>query len=92
MKLFKTVDEKLADIGFVKIKENKFGADYERKDTEFNFTQMVCLTHKASGKHIMQSYDRELLDTNGTGNTCVGLTMYETKLFYKKMKELGWKP
>lgn len=26
MKLFKAVDDKLADIGFVKIKEDKYGA------------------------------------------------------------------
>ena len=81
MKLFKTVDKKLADIGFVKIKENEFGADYERENTEFNFTQKVCLVHKESGKHILQSYDKDLFDTKMIGNTCVGLTMYETKLF-----------
>lgn len=34
MKLLKTVDEKIADIGFVKVNENKYGVDYERKDGE----------------------------------------------------------
>ena len=92
MKLFKTVDERFAEIGFVKIQENQYGADYERINTEYDFVQVVSLLHKASGKHIMQSYDKDLFDTKGIGNTCVGLTMYETKLFYKKMKQLGWKP
>ncbi len=31
MKLFKSVDEKLKEIGFVKIEENKYDVRYERK-------------------------------------------------------------
>ena len=31
-KLFKSVDEKLAVIGFVKTREDKFGCEYERED------------------------------------------------------------
>ena len=91
MKLFKTVDEKLADIGFVKLNENEYGAYYQRKNHEFNFTQAVDLCFKESGKHIIQSYDINLGDTKGIGNTCVGLSMYEMKLFLKKMKQMGWK-
>lgn len=34
MKLFKTVDEKLAEIGFVKEEEDKYGCVYKRKDKE----------------------------------------------------------
>jgi len=33
-----------------------------------------------------------LCDSKNIGCTCVGITMYEMKLFYKKMKEIGWKP
>ena len=90
MKLFKTVDEKLAEIGFVKMNENEYGAFYQRTDYEFNFTQAVDLCCKESGNHIVQSYDINLVDTKGIGNTCVGLTMYEMKLFLKKMKKMGW--
>jgi hypothetical protein len=92
MKLFKTVDEKLADIGFIKCRENKYGATYKRTNVAYKYEQVVDLMHKASGKHIIQSYDKDLFDVDCIGNTCVGLTMYETKLFYKKMKQLGWKP
>ena len=88
MELFKTVDEKLADIGFVKIKEDKYGVRYERKNSKYNFTQSVDILHKASGKHILQSYDSELMDEKKIGNTCVGLTGYEMKLFLKKMKQI----
>lgn len=89
MKLFKSVDEKLKEIGFVKIEENKHGVRYERKNSKYNFTQSVDILHKASGRHILQSYDNELMDQKKIGNTCVGLTGYEMKLFLKKMKQIG---
>jgi hypothetical protein len=89
MKLFKSVDEKLKEIGFVKIEEDKYGVRYERKNSKYNFTQSVDILHKASGRHILQSYDNELMDQKKIGNTCVGLTGYEMKLFLKKMKQIG---
>lgn len=89
MKFFKTVDEKLNDIGFVKIEEDKYGVRYKRKNSKYNFTQSVDILHKASGRHILQSYDSELMDQKKIGNTCVGLTGYEMKLFLKKMKKIG---
>lgn len=89
MKILKTVDEKLADIGFVKLNENKYGVDYERKDNKFNYTQVVSIGHKRSGRHILQSYDKDLEDEQKIGNICVGLTGYEMKLFLKKMKQIG---
>ena len=89
MKFFKTVDEKLNDIGFVKIEEDKYGVRYNRKNSKYNFTQSVDILHKASGRHILQSYDGELIDQKKIGNTCVGLTGYEMKLFLKKMKKIG---
>lgn len=92
MKFFKTIDEKFADIGFVKVEEDKFGAIYTREDTQYKFMQRLDLMHKASGFHIVQSYDPALGDAKGVGNTCVGLTMYEMKLCLKKMKQMGWKP
>lgn len=91
MKLFKTVDEKFAEIGFEKVEENEYGVTYKRKIEEHNFTQTLALLHKASGRHLIQSYDAELMDEKKIGNTCVGLTMYEAKLCVKKMKQMGWK-
>lgn len=88
MKLFKTVDEKLAEIGFVKVEEDKYGCSYERKDKKYGYTQKVVIGHKKTGRHILQSYDPDLGDDKGIGNTCVGLTGYEMKLFLKKMKRM----
>lgn len=61
------------------------------KDTikKYKYTQCVDLSHKKSGKHIIQSYDKNLMDNKKIGNICVGLTYYEMKLFMKKMKKIG---
>lgn len=92
MKLFKTIDEKFKEIGFVKVAEDKkYYAHYQRTDKEYSFVQTLYLCHKENGRHIVQSYDENLMDAKGIGNTCVGLTMYEMKLCVKKMKKMGWK-
>lgn len=39
MKLFETVDDKLNNIGFVKVNEDKYGVEYERK-------MMNSITHR----------------------------------------------
>lgn len=85
----KNVDEKLADIGFKKIEENKHFCAYSRECNEFGYIQKVDIYYKKSGQHILQSYDPKLFDDKGIGNTCVGLTGYEMKLFLKKMKKMG---
>lgn len=89
MKLFKTIDDKFAELGFEKIKEDNYGVIYERKNIVYEYTQVLAILHKASGQHIIQSYDKDLMDNKKLGNTCVGLNYYETKLALKKMKKLG---
>ena len=88
--MFKTVDEKFKEIGFIKVGEDKYGTTYERKDEKYNYTQVLAILHKANGTHIVQSYDKDLMDSKFIGNTCVGLTYYEMKLALKKMKQLGY--
>ena len=91
LKLFKNVDEKLRDLGFLKIEDNEHLVEYTRFDDKYKFTQRLAILYKESGKHIIQSYDKDLFDTKGIGNSCVGLTYQETKLALKKMKQKGWK-
>lgn len=43
MRIFKNVDEKLKEIGFNKISEDKHGAQYERYNTKYNYWQRVDL-------------------------------------------------
>lgn len=91
MKLFKTVDDKLAEIGFIKTKEDKYGIEYKRTNATdtYKYIHKVCILHKSYGRHILQSYDQDLMDEKKIGNTCVGLTGYEMKLFIRKMKQIG---
>lgn len=92
MSLFKSrIDRKFKKIGFIKTEENKYGATYERKHKEPEYTQRIDLVHKSNGRHLIQSYDPFLMDDKKIGNTCVGLTMYEAKLCIQKMKKMGWK-
>lgn len=88
--VFKNIDRGFEEIGFVKVSEDKYGATYERKDEEHKYTQVLAILHKESGRHIVQSYDKELMDSKMIGNTCVGLSYYEMKLALKKMKQLGY--
>ena len=89
MKLFKSVDKKFNEIGFIKTEESNFGVYYERPDKEFKYVQELCLLHKANGNHLIQSSQKEV---NKDGyNNMVGLSMYEAKLSLKKMKQIGWK-
>lgn len=91
MKLFKSIDEKFAEIGFRKISEDEYGAEYERRNEKYGYTQSLGLLHKQSGEHIVQSYDKDLMDEKKIGNTVVGLTMYEMRMCLKKMRKMGWK-
>jgi hypothetical protein len=89
MKLFKSVDDKLLEIGFEKTREDKYGATYNKNNSENGFIHRVEIVRKSSGEHILHSYDPTLFDTKKIGNTCVGLTAYEMELFVKKMKQIG---
>jgi len=86
MRLFKSIDEKFEELGFIKTREDKYGADYEREITEYDYIQKLSFVHKQSGRHLMQSYEKEC---NKDGyNNVVGLSGYETKLALRKMKQL----
>lgn len=69
MKLFKSIDEKFNDIGFKKVKDDKYAVTYERYNGEFKYMQVLDIRHKKDGRHIIQSYDRDLFDIKGIGNT-----------------------
>lgn len=87
-KMFKTVDDKLKEIGFEKVADNNHMVAYERKNEVYHYTQNLDILHKTSGRHLVQSY---AVDEDGDGNVCVGLTYYELKLVMKKMRQKGWK-
>lgn len=90
MRLFATIDEKFAALGYTKKKDDKFMVRYEKKADGFKYIKRIDILCKSSGNHIVQNYDPNLGDEKNIGNTCVGLTYKELKLCMKKMKEKGW--
>lgn len=60
MKLFKTIDDKFDEIGFIKVKEDKHGTSYARCDKKYNFTQYLDILYKEYITNIIQSYDLNL--------------------------------
>lgn len=69
MKIFKTIDEKFEDIGFKKIKDDKYAVTYERYDGESEYMQILDIRHKKNGKHVIQSYNRDLFNMKRIGDT-----------------------
>jgi hypothetical protein len=88
MKLFKSIDMKFKDIGFIKISEDVYGARYEREIPKYKYIQCLDLLHKENGKHLIQSYQKGI-NKDGFNND-IGLGMYEAKLALKKMKQMGF--
>ena len=87
MKLFKSIDDKFKEIGFIKIDEDEYGVLYRREEVKYNYAHCIEIIHKLSGRHIVISYQK---DINNEGfNNAVGLTVYETKLVLKKIKKMG---
>lgn len=94
MKLFKSIDDKLKDLGFEKVveegeTEDDLGTCY-RRVVPINggdiYVHRLDILHKASGKHLIQSYE-EGTNSDGFNNT-VGLTYEITKLAMKKYRQL----
>lgn len=89
--IFSNVDKKFEKIGFKKIEDNGYCVRYERRNEEFKYTHVLYIGHKAIGRHIVQSYDKCLMDSDFTGNVGIGLTYYEMRLALRKMRQKGWK-
>lgn len=68
--LGKIADQKLKSLGFEKTADTTYFVRYERGSKR----QYLDILHKAHGPAIIQSYDPELWDEKGIGNTCFGIT------------------
>lgn len=87
--IFKSIDRKIADLGFKETRNDSCGIEYERNNGLY--IHKVALLHKANTHNILQSYDPALYDAKSIGNTSIGLTYKELMLFAKKMKQAGLK-
>lgn len=79
-------DKMLEKLGFKKIEENEFGAQYRKQIEEYNYNQILDIMRKANGQNLIQSYV-EGINTDGF-NDCVGVTYPEMKAAMKKYREL----
>ena len=86
MILFKNIDKKFEEIGFIKTKEDKYGVEYERYNKEFDYIQKLDILYKSNKELITQSYDST--NTTSSYSPVVGLTEYELKLVLKKIRRL----
>lgn len=87
MKLFKSVDDKLKDLGFDKMNENDYGATYEKEvSMGGKYCHVISIISKSNGNHLIQSYEKEV--NSDKFNNAVGLTYKEAKLAMKKYRQL----
>lgn len=87
MKLFKSVDDKLKDLGFEKMNENEYGVTYEKEiSVGGKYRHVISIVQKSNGNHLIQSYEKEI--NSDKLNNAVGLTYKETKLAMKKYRQL----
>ena len=90
MWIFKDIDTKLKVIGFDKIHQSRTVCTYQRYNQTYKYTKCVDIIYKNNLKtFVILSYDKDLFDEHKIGNTCVGLTEYELKLFQKKMQYMS---
>lgn len=90
MKFFKSVDEKLAEVGFIKDEESELCVNYKKNVKEYRYVQILEIQHKASGIHTIHSYE-EGVNKDGYNNS-VGIPLYVAKLALKKARKMGLRP
>lgn len=84
--LGRIADKKLISLGFEKTADTKYFVRYERGSKR----QYLDILHKAHGPAIIQSYDPELWDEKGIGNTCLGITHGEAIAAAMKISSKRW--
>lgn len=85
--LNKIVDNRFKQLGFIKIREDEYGASYERYNDKHSYTQCLDLIHKQNKKHLIQSYEKRV---NSDGlNNMIGITYEEMCVAVIKMRLLG---
>lgn len=90
--LDKFINNEMERHGFVLTDENGYGAYYERRDKR-GFDHVICVLHKAKGKPIVQSYDKEthITKDNYFINSVCGFEVSLLPLLWLKAKVLAHK-
>lgn len=70
------IDKLMEKRGYIKTVETKYGVYYQ-KDEAQGYTHVVCILNKRSGKHLIQSYEKNM-------NYTVGLEIDELFILWLK--------
>lgn len=87
------IDKLMQKYGYIKTEEDKYGAYYKKREPQ-NYDHIICVIRKASGSHIMLSYNAECLDIPGRTwavNEGVGVEIPVLLLMWMKAKYLSVK-
>lgn len=87
------IDKMMKKYGYTKTKENEYGVYYQKREPQ-NYDHIVCVISKASGRHILQSYDAETIRVPGRAwavNEGAGVEIPVLLLLWMKAKYLGFK-
>ena len=85
------IDKIMKKYGYTKTEENEYGAYYKKREPQ-NYDHIVCVICKASGRHIMQSYDAEVHKVDGDFiNSVCGVEIPVLLLMWLKAKYLAVK-
>lgn len=85
---FKNIEQKIKELGFEKVYQSDLVIQFQREDKQFDFIYGVDIVHKQTGKHIIQSYQKN--SPCKKFDCMVGITFDECKLFLKYAKKLKW--
>lgn len=81
-------DKKFEKLGYTKVKESNFSVSYEKRISDFNYTQCIDIYHKENIPNIAISYQANV-NTDGFNN-CVGMSAKEMRAVLLKMKAKGF--
>lgn len=85
------LDKLMKKYGYEKTDENRYGAYYKKREPQ-GYDHIVCVISKASGKHLMQSYDAQTFEVNNDFlNGTVGVEIPVLLLMWMKAKWMARK-
>ena len=85
------LDKAMKKYGYNKVIETQYGVRYRKREPQ-NFDHAVCILHKASGGHMLQSYDEKVHECEGDFiNSVCGVEIPVLLLMWLKAKYLSLK-
>lgn len=85
------IDKLMKKYGYEKTDENRYGAYYKKREPQ-GYDHIVCVISKARGKHLMQSYDAQVIKANNAFiNETAGVEIPILLLMWLKAKRMARK-